>query len=106
MVSELDYVCSIMGTLANIDSQMILSSSRQWPLPACRGILYIHFREKGLTTLQIGRMFNRDHATVLAGVKRTKGWLEIKQPYVRSLYEQFNQNYQYQEWIKSEESHL
>ena len=104
MVSdELEDVCTIMGTVAEIDAERLMSNSRKWPLPACRGILYIHFRKQGLTFPQIGRMFNRDHATVFAGTKRVSGWLEVKEPYVSQLFERFNQSYKNREKTQSEE---
>lgn len=106
MVNEFDNLCSLMSGIANVDKDFMLSPSRKWPLPACRGILYMYFRKQGMTTTQIGRLFNRDHATVLAGTKRTQGWLDSRNPYVSLLYNRFKEECQGQENEQSSLSHL
>lgn len=35
-----------------------------------RGVLYSYLREKGFKFQEIGKLFNRDHATVINGIKR------------------------------------
>lgn len=90
MVVDLNDVCSIMGRLANVNGEDILSPKRAWPLPACRSIIFKHYRKLGLTGDHIGKMFNRDHSTVFAGLNRLQNWIEAHDKYVTYLYEKFN----------------
>ena len=92
MVNDsVENLCVLMGDMAKVSNEDILSPSRKWPLPAIRGILYIYYREQGFCTPHIGKMFNRDHATVLAGIKRTRGWIESREPFVFNLYNRFQE---------------
>lgn len=46
------------------------SKSRKRELVYTRNILYKHLRNKGISLQAIGKMFNRDHATVLFGLNQ------------------------------------
>lgn len=43
-----------------------------------RYFLYKHMRDIGLTFEEIGSYFGRDHATVMAGIKKHDTYIEIK----------------------------
>lgn len=49
--------------------------------------LYIH----GLSLSQIGKMFNRDHSTVLYSVKSISDAIKYKDPLIMKLHELYNQ---------------
>ena len=53
-----------------IDELDLKSKSRKRELVYTRNILYKHLRNKGMGLNAIGKMFNRDHATVLFGLNQ------------------------------------
>ena len=90
MVREFDRLCNLVGKIAHVDKEDIVSPSRQWPLPACRYVLYDYYQKKGLSAARIGKMFGRDHSTVFSGIKRMHCWIEARDTYITQLYEQFH----------------
>lgn len=53
-----------------IDELDLKSKCRKRELVYTRNILYKHLRNKGISLQAIGKMFNRDHATVLFGLNQ------------------------------------
>jgi chromosomal replication initiation ATPase DnaA len=90
MVIELDKTCEVISSLANVNKEDILSDKRAWPLPACRDVLFMHYRKLGFSGNSIGRMFNRDHSTVFSGINRLQSWIDAHDKFVTQLYESFN----------------
>jgi len=53
-----------------IDELDLKSKCRKRELVYTRNILYKHLRNKGMSLQEIGKKFNRDHATVLFGLNQ------------------------------------
>lgn len=69
----------------------ILGSSRSRSLVLCRHIYYHIAREKmGLKLAQIGSFFNRDHTTIIHGLKKVNDMISIEDEITCQFIEQVN----------------
>ena len=64
--------------LLNLQSVDLSEKNREPDRVLARGIMYLHYRSKGLTLTKIGSMYNCCHATVLHGMQMIKNLHEIK----------------------------
>ena len=55
---------------AGVNTELIMSKSRKDEVVIARDILFKYYRNKKLPLKVIGKKFNKDHATVLNGLKR------------------------------------
>jgi hypothetical protein len=53
-----------------IDWRDIMSRSRIAPVARARRSVWLHFHRRGYSSCEIGRIFGRDHSTVLFGIKK------------------------------------
>lgn len=91
MVKDLETASLIICDLASVEVEEVYSQSRAWPLPVCRYILWLHLRKQGYSTTKIGKIFNRDHSTISAGLKTIREWTESNNKYVGNLYKLFKE---------------
>lgn len=64
-----------------------ITIARQYAIYEVYEQLYIH----GLSLSQIGKMFNRDHSTVLYSVRTVSDAIKLKDPLISRLHEMYNQ---------------
>lgn len=59
---------------AGVAVEEVMSPTQRRRMQACwvRQDLYLEFSEEGMTSSDIGRFFNRDHTTVIHGIKVAK----------------------------------
>lgn len=53
-----------------VTSEEVLGRSRRWPIPDARHELMTRLWEGGMPFAAIGRLLDRDHSTVMAGVAK------------------------------------
>jgi len=58
----------------------LLSNSRNHKYTTGRALIYHYMRNKGYTATFIGKQFNKDHVTVLHGVKTLMNGVEYNHP--------------------------
>ena len=58
----------------NISFSQITSKSHLRDYVTIRNCLYVFLRKKNMTLSEIGEVFNRDHTTVINGIKKVKIW--------------------------------
>ena len=61
---------------AGVSVEELTGPSRRWPLPVVRAMAYQCLRED-MSCIEVGKAFNRDHVTVLHGVKRLKDLMDF-----------------------------
>lgn len=61
-----------VGARYGIALDVLLSDRRDRPTAWARFHCYAHLYERGMTASEIGRIFNRDHSTILHGIKRAE----------------------------------
>lgn len=59
-----------IGERYNIGLRDLLSDQRRRPVAWARFHCYAELYSRGMTASEIGRVFNRDHSTILHGIKR------------------------------------
>lgn len=73
--------------VGKVSRKELLSNSRRYPLTVLRYICFDNLYYCWyFSTPEIGRIFNRNHATVLMGLKSLAAWLEIRDKDVISLH--------------------
>lgn len=83
----LDYICDIF----KVSSKSLWSKTRKREVVHARFMCYWYlYNSTELTLSAIGKMFNRDHATVLHGLKKDEEWTDIKDKIHLRLKEEFN----------------
>ncbi|MCL1936859.1 MAG: hypothetical protein FWF52_00480 [Candidatus Azobacteroides sp.] len=77
-----------ISSLKSKDRKMEITTARQvyW--------YYLHSNKKGFS--EIGRLFGVNHATVISGIKRIEGLIEVKDRYIYKYLEaiEYNKNEQ------------
>ena len=74
-----------------IEEYQVFSKTRIREVVHARFMCYWYlYNSTNLTLGSIGKMFNRDHATVLHGLKKDREWTDIKDPIHLRLKEEFN----------------
>ena len=76
LAEEADKMLRVMTNLAGVSREKFLNS-REFPLPQYRAIIYKRLHERGLSTIRIGQLFGKNHATVLHGIKYLDDLLEV-----------------------------
>lgn len=66
--------------LFGVSVHRLTSDFRDEPLPLMRMLIAQHLREKGMGYNAIGRMLNRDHATIITGIRK----LEVRRHYPKA----------------------
>lgn len=59
-----------IGERYDIGLSALLSNERHRPVAWARFHCYAELYSRGMTASEIGRVFNRDHSTILHGIKR------------------------------------
>lgn len=67
-------IIAAAGWIFCLTPAQILSSSRATRLVRTRYAVFAALEQRGASSGQIGRWMNRDHSTVLHGIKRAKEW--------------------------------
>jgi chromosomal replication initiation ATPase DnaA len=71
-LAEIDAIAELHGyTLADI-----LGKSKQRPLVEVRRKCVLRMRNKGYSTLAIGRIMNRDHSTIVHSLQKSRAEME------------------------------
>lgn len=79
---------------SQVGEYQLLSRDRSGRVGEARQICFYLMRNKqGLSTIEIGKIFNRSHATVLYGLNRIKGFLSINEPSIERLLNDSVKNY-------------
>lgn len=60
----------------SVEYDRILSSTRAQPIAECRHVAAYFVRKSNLPSAKVGRLINRDHATVLHSCKTVKNLIE------------------------------
>lgn len=83
-----DIVCDV----AEMKEDYIRSECRERELVAAR-FIFFHFakKETGKSLIKIGNFINKDHATVLYGIRKVKDMIETKEPFYTDLYKKTQQ---------------
>ena len=68
---------------------LVMGGSRKRELVFSRYLIYYQLRKQGLTFARIGKIMNKDHATIVHGVAKLKNDLEIKFEPVYSNFKKF-----------------
>ncbi len=71
-------VLNIVSDVSGIPVEDIVSKSRKKEVATLRHAVSFLLRKQGLTTSAIGKIINRDHATVICGSRKFKDLLSIK----------------------------
>lgn len=83
-------ITDIMLTMTGVSRDKFLTS-REYPLPQCRAILYDDLYKDGYGTNLIGRVFGKNHATVIHGRRVIHDLLTIGDREIRALQNQYNE---------------
>jgi len=60
----------------------ILSPTRMHYISECRFMaMYVLVVNEGLSTVQVGSLFNRDHSSVIHARETVRGWIEFDKPF-------------------------
>lgn len=65
--------------------------SREFPLPVYRAMIYKRLHDAGCSTLRIGKLVGKDHATILHGIKTLKAYLDTPDKDVLDMCFRFEQ---------------
>jgi chromosomal replication initiation ATPase DnaA len=76
------------AAVAKVEPEELISPQRRWPLPMVRAMAYEYLWDVGMSTPQIGRVFNRTHSTVHVDKIRLNGLKEYDKE-VQCLYRDF-----------------
>ena len=82
----LTVICDITG----LSRKQLIEPKRVYNRVLPRAVVYSYLITQGFTTGEIGRIFNRDHATVLHGIKALRDWLDIGDSRACELNTDFN----------------
>ena len=66
--------------------KQLSDKSRKQPNPHKREICYFILKTKGYTVKEIGRLFNRDHSTIIHGLGNVRRKMQKDSDYKRFLY--------------------
>ena len=69
-------ICVCFG----VTIEQLESTSRKLEIVTARNFCFAYFYSLGNTLTQIAKAFNRNHATVIHGIKRLQDFIEIKDP--------------------------
>jgi chromosomal replication initiator protein len=69
--------------IAGISIADLESKSRLTEIVIRRQVYWYYLKQHGLSYTEIGRMFKKEHATVMYGVKKIIDLIEINDPYVK-----------------------
>lgn len=70
----------------------LTSRSREGKIRDARNLaFYVLHKKLKITSLAVGKTFNRNHATVLSGCKRTANWMEYDKEYSQLVSTLLNQ---------------
>lgn len=83
-------VCNIWG----VDLLQIKSKSRKDTLIQPRYFIFCLLKESGMKSTAIGEKLNRDHSTVLYGIKQAKVFLEIDYQPFASIWKDYKNSLQ------------
>lgn len=64
----------------DVTPDIIKSSSRSRDAVIARSFIYVHLRNNGYTYDAIGKLFNKDHTTVLFSIKNFKLLIDVRDP--------------------------
>ena len=82
---------SVISFVSGQPEEEILGSSRSRSLVLCRHVYYHIAREKmGLKLCQIGKFFDRDHTTIIHGLRKIKDMVSIEDEITCQFIEQVN----------------
>lgn len=76
MVNKVEKTKMAAALTAGVTVGEIVGPSRRWPLPVVRAMAYQCLRT-GMSSTEVGKAFNRDHVTVLHGVKRLNDLMDF-----------------------------
>lgn len=88
MLTYVESAINAASAIAKVEPDVLVSPLRRWPLPMARAIAYEYLRDVGMSTPKIGRVFNRNHATILADRTRLNGLKEYDKE-VQRMYREF-----------------
>ena len=71
----------------NIPVGKIMSRSRKPELTTARQVYWYHLHRHGYGNSQIGRIFNRNHATVQFGIRQIQNLMDIQDSYINRFLE-------------------
>jgi chromosomal replication initiation ATPase DnaA len=78
-VKEISFeeILEIVSEVTEMDSEIITGRSQKLPVLRARHLLSVFAFEYGYTKKGIGRKLGRDHSTIISGIKRMKGEIDI-----------------------------
>ena len=71
---DVDYICHCTGF--SLDE--LKQNRRNQELVAARYVIFSYFRKRGYSLQNIGDIFDKDHSTVIAGLKRMQKLIDTK----------------------------
>ena len=90
LVKKAERITKVMLSIADVPLDKFLKS-REWPLPQCRAILYEDLYKDGYGTNLIGRVFGKNHATVLHSLGVLRDLLAVGDRKTKELYDEYNE---------------
>jgi len=67
---DMAFIVEAVSRLTGVSVRQIMSYSRRYEIAAVRQRAYLACHRNGHSFAAIGRHFNRDHTTIMSGVKR------------------------------------
>ena len=87
---EAERMTAILTDAANLTRKQFMTS-REFPLPIYRAFMYKRLHEQGCSTVKIGKLLGKNHATVLHSLKTLESYLAIPDKEVLDIAFRFEQ---------------
>jgi chromosomal replication initiator protein len=71
----------------NIPVLEILGKTRKMEIVTARQVYWLYLNRNKIGISEIGRMFNKDHSTVLSGIRRVNDLISVKDKYLKRYLE-------------------
>lgn len=71
---EAEHMIAILAEAAKLTREQFLTS-REFPLPIYRALIYKRLHEQGCSTVRIGKLLGKNHATVIHSIKNLEAYL-------------------------------
>jgi len=88
--SSVQAVLKRVAKAAEMETRLLREGNKGEALPARQLAMYL-LRQHGHTLIQIGRLFDRDHTTVISSVKTVSNRLETNDPITTALFNKYNE---------------
>lgn len=87
---EAEHMITILAEAAKLTREQFLTS-REFPLPIYRALIYKRLHEQGCSTVRIGKLLGKNHATILHSLKNLEAYLAIPDKDVLDICFRFEQ---------------